>query len=336
MLKIEKLWAPRAKALAKAFNNDIEQNNPEGAYLHVQKLIAILKNPEENPKERVSVCFILERLPNLAPYVDDLLRIILQILQQDKDPHLLEFSLWFLGSLIEKILTPTEFGVIKETLQAIPQSQWKINPRCTELIKEILEKIEEKSKRLADLECIFKEKAEFLQNAIKNKIGEMVQEADALSKDALALDYASAAKLREEMERRIREFKENNDKREAEIKGLISGIIKNLPEFQGREADIFSQWQSERSIREGLIRKVHCILRIQSKIFLIIKYIEETGSDNISMSDIKAKTDYSEADIKEILTQLVKEEIIPHLVLDRVVQKADAEPEKIKRGKKDS
>jgi hypothetical protein len=334
MLKIEKLWTPRAKALAKAFNTDMEQKNPEGAYLQVQKIIEILKDPREDPKDRVSVCFILERLPNLAPFAEDLLKIIIQILQQEKDPHLLEFSLWFLGNLVERVLAPSEFGLIKDQLQAIPETQWKINPRCQDLIKDLLQKMDEKRKRLANLEGTFKEKAEFLQDTIKSKTGEMFQQAESLSKDALALDYAAAAYRREEMEIRIRKFKEENDKREADIKKTIADIIQSLPEFQGREEELFSQWQSERGIREGLIRKVHCILRIQSKIFLIIKYIEEAGSDNISLSDIKAKTDYSEADIKEILGQLVKEEIIPHLVLDRVAHEADGEKKGTKQGKK--
>ncbi len=334
MLKIEKLWSPRAKALAKAFNIDMEQKNPEGAYLQVQKIIEIFKDPKEDPKDRVSVCFVLERLPNLAPFAEDLLKTILQILQQEKDPHLLEFSLWFLGNLVERVLAPSEFGSLKEQLQAIPESQWQINPRCRDLIQDILQKMGEKSKRLAELEGTFKEKAKLLQETISTKIGEMVQEGETLSKDALALDYAAAASRREEMEQRIRGFKESNDKREAEIKRVISDIFQNLPEFQGREGELFSQWQSERGIREGLIRKVHCILRIQSKIFLIIKYIDEAGSDNVSLSDIKAKTDYSEADIKEILGQLVKEEIIPHLVLDRVAHEADTEKKGAKQGKK--
>ncbi len=334
MLKIEKLWTPRAKVLAKAFNTDMEQKNPEGAYLQVQKLIEIFKDPREDPKDRVSICFVLERLPNLAPFAEDLLKDILQILAQDKDPHLLEFSLWFLENLVERVIAPSEFGLIKERLQGIPETQWKINPRCQDLMKDLLQKMAEKSKRLADLEGTFKEKAQLLQDKIKLKIGEMVQQAENLSKDALGLDYAAAANRREEMEHRIRAFKEDNDKRETEIKQVISDIIQNLPEFQGREGDLFSQWQSERGIREGLIRKVHCILRIQSKIFLIIKYIEEAGSENISLSDIKAKTDYSEADIKEILGQLVNEEIIPHLVLDRVTHEADTEKKGPKHGKK--
>ncbi len=334
MLKIEKLWTPRAKALAKAFNTDMEQKNPEGAYLQVQKIIEIFKDPHEDPKDRVSVCFVLERLPNLAPFAEDLLKTIIEILHKEKDPHLLEFSLWFLGNLVERVMAPSEFGQIKEQLQGIPSSQWQINPRCEDLIKDILQKMAEKSKRLADLEGAFQEKAKLLQDTIKAKIGEMVQEAESLSKDALGLDYAAAASRREEMEQRIRGFKEINDRREADIKKVISDIIQTLPDFQGREGEVFSQWQSERGIREGLIRKVHCILRIQSKIFLIIKYIEEAGSDNISLSDMKAKTDYSEADIKEILGQLVKEEIIPHLVLDRVSQEADSEKKGAKRGKK--
>jgi hypothetical protein len=325
MLKIEKLWTPKAKALATAYNADVKANNPEGSFLQVQRLIDLYKDPQSDPKDRVSACFILERLPNLTPFGADLLETTLGVLEQAQDPHLLEFTLWLLGTLVERVFAPSQFGYIREKLGSITDTQLAINPRSKDLIPDILQKMEEKSKRLASLEDTFKDKAQQLNDQIDVSIAEMVEEAEAISRDALSLDYAAAASHKEEMENRIREFQSHNAQRDGDIKTLVASIIEDVPEFCGQENICLAKWVSERANREGLVRKVHCILRIQTKIFLIINYISERGTENVSLEDIKAKTDYSDADIKEILEQLVKEEIIPNLVLDKVQDEEEKE-----------
>src|SRR5271157_3996220 len=233
MLKVEKLWTPKAKALANAYNADLNASNPEGAFLQVQKLIDLYKDPQADSKDRVSSCFILERIPNLTPFGNDLLETTLGVLQQTQEPHLLEFTLWFLGNLIERVFAPSQFGHIREVLSDIPETQWSLNPRSTDIIANILQKMEDKSKRLASLEGTFKDKAQILNDKIDASIADMIEEAEVISRDALTLDYATAASQKEVMEERIHAFQAHNSQRDDEIKTLVASILEDVPEFCG-------------------------------------------------------------------------------------------------------
>ena len=71
-----------------------------------------------------------------------------------------------------------------------------------------------------------------------------------------------------------------------------------------------------RGKQEDIIRKVHCILRIQSKIYKIITYIKQSSDGKIDLKGLQKETDYSEVEIINILKQLVNEEIIPNFMLE--------------------
>ena len=80
-------------------------------------------------------------------------------------------------------------------------------------------------------------------------------------------------------------------------------------------------WKKARDDKENLIRQVHCIIRIQSKIYKIISFIQtKSETADISIDDLKLETDgkWSNSEIIETLKKLVDEEIVPNLFLGKI------------------
>ena len=159
---------------------------------------------------------------------------------------------------------------------------------------------------------------------IEKKLQVMKTRGDEISKDALELGYKAAADRHDEMKKRIKDFNVFNQKEEEEILALEQKLILQIPAFKGESADIIRYWREKRGEKEDLIRRVECIIRIQSKIFNIIQFIltvKPNEEINLSkITDITKATGrpYTEKEVIEILQQLVDEEIVPNFMLNQI------------------
>jgi len=163
-----------------------------------------------------------------------------------------------------------------------------------------------------------------LMDLIEKKLQVMKVRGDEISKDALELGYKAAADRYDEMKNRIKEFNLNNQNEEQEILALEQKLITQIPAFKGESADIIRYWREKRGEKEDLIRRVECIIRIQSKIFNIIQFIltikpnEETSISKITDITKATGRPYTEKEVIEILQQLVNEEIVPNFMLNQI------------------
>jgi hypothetical protein len=163
-----------------------------------------------------------------------------------------------------------------------------------------------------------KQLLEKLNILIQDRISEMNERAKQLSKEALALDYKAAFERRTEMEGKIKEFKDKNAESEDEIIAYQNQLIRDEPAFKGESKDLINHWREIRGEKEALIRRVHCILRIQGKIYRIITHIKNKSDGKIDINELKEETQYSDHEIIEILKKLVDEEILPNFMIDMV------------------
>jgi hypothetical protein len=136
------------------------------------------------------------------------------------------------------------------------------------------------------------------------------------------------------MEKDIRKFKDANEKQETNIVEKINAKVSEIPAFKFESNEILRQYKEKRGKQEDIIRKVHCILRIQSKIYKIITFIKQTGDGNIDIKKLQQETDYTESEIINILKQLVNEEIIPNFMLETLANLED-EKEQLEKAQKE-
>jgi hypothetical protein len=163
-----------------------------------------------------------------------------------------------------------------------------------------------------------------MKEIIDQKLEDMRVRSDLVSKEALGLNYQSAFAKQEEMKLKIKQFNEENQKLEDQILALENELIVKLPAFKGEDADLIRYWREKRGEKEDLVRRIECIIRIQSKIFNIIRFILSIQpNQKVDLSQITEITKatgrpYSEKEVVEILKQLVDEEIIPNFMLDQI------------------
>jgi hypothetical protein len=128
----------------------------------------------------------------------------------------------------------------------------------------------------------------------------------------------------------IHQFTNLNEQAEEKIRSFIRNQVNENPIFEGEFEEELSRWKNIRAEKEDLIRQVHCIIRIQSKIFKIVQFIKARGDQKeISIEELKLQTEgglrgiWSDEEIIDTLEKLVEEEIIPNLFLQQVKDMKD-------------
>jgi hypothetical protein len=280
-----------------------------------------LKNPQEDWKDRVAICFILEQMSAVDPLITKIIESLMIVLESEQDPHVREFAVWALGKIVEKAQSldlikktmPTIIRFLNDDSEQVKTQATELHDRFTEVLKE---------KEYINIQIQDASKA--LRTIIDEKLEDMKNRSDDISKEALGLDYKAASDKYNEMKMKIQDFNQINQTQEDEIVEKEEELIKQLPAFKGESGDIIRYWREKRGEKEDLIRRIECIIRIQSKIFNIIQFIlsvkptEEVDLDKITEITKATGRPYSEKEVVEILQQLVDEEIIPNFMLNQI------------------
>ncbi|MCP4763974.1 MAG: hypothetical protein GY870_19535 [archaeon] len=325
-MKIEKFWPKDIKEIANELANAIDKKDFQKANTRLDDLLDILKNTERDGKARVSVCFIIDQLKMIDPFVDSMVNTLKKVLENETDNHVKEFGIWALGQIIEE---SRSIDLIRETMPIFIKFCNDASDHVTKFavdIKNRLNSFLEEKKNLDEKITKLIEKLNFL---IQNRIDEMNERAKFLSKEALCLDYRMAFEKRAEMEEKIRKFKDKNAESEDEILAFQQQLISETPAFKGESRSIIREWREIRGEKEALIRRVHCIIRIQGKIYRIITHITNKNDGKIDIRELQEETQYSDQEIIDILKKLVDEEIIPNFMLDQIEDSTEIKKENI-------
>ncbi|MHA1148231.1 MAG: hypothetical protein ACTSR8_08295 [Promethearchaeota archaeon] len=321
-IKIEKFWDNKTKSLIEGINDSLKRMEIDPIYDKLEQLFETLKNPENDSKVRVSLCFTLETLAQFEPFHDIILNFLMELLEQEKDAHVKEFAVYILGNIV---LDNPNLSLITQTLPIF----LKFCKDSSEYVRTCAEDIKNRLNHVKESKIKEQEIIESLRNDLRIFIDERIENlnnlASNISKKALSLDYEAAFKNQEEMIREIYKFSTINDQAETEIREFIREQIKKNPIAEGEFKQDFNFWKETRAQKEDLIRQIHCIIRIQSKIFNIIQYIRARGeSDFFTIEELKQQTkgglrgEWKDEEIIETLEKLVEEEIIPTFFLDQV------------------
>lgn len=321
MIKAQRFWSKELRNKVDLANQAIKIRNLTELESIVNELISLLKNPKIDWKDRVAICFILEQIAAIEPLLKKIIDALKNVLANELDPHVKEFTVWALGKIVEdhhtleliKEIMPTIIQFLSDDSDQVKKLATEYHTRLQEFIK-----VHENASQQIDAL-----RQEFMQ-MVEQKLIEMKSRSDLISNDALKLNYKSAFDLQQEMKERIKQFNVDNQKIEDELNLKKEKYIENIPEFSGTADEILRYWRTQRGEKEDLVRRIECIIRIQSKIFMIIKFIlSQNLGQKINLDELKDLTSltgrpYSEKEIIEILQQLVQEEIIPNFMLDQI------------------
>ena len=315
IINIERFWPKELKQSVEQLNNALNLKNFTKAKQLVEEVLDILADPNQNIKVRISICFLIEQLKNIMPLVPLIVDKLLKILETDQEDAVKEFSVWALGLVVEE---SQNLELIKKTMPVFIKFCSDSSEQVKLFAQNLKERLEEIMRVRKDMdEQIEKASVEILEY-VNSCLQDMKARSDLISEKALKLDYKAAFEKREEMEKEIRLFKETNQKQEESIIEKLNAKLKEIPAFKFESNDILRQYREKRGKQEDIIRKVHCILRIQSKIYKIISFIKQSSDGKIDIKKLKKETDYSETEIINILKQLVNEEIIPNFMLENI------------------
>jgi hypothetical protein len=315
IINIEKFWPKELKQIVEQLNNTLNFKNFSKAKQLMEEIMDILADPNQNIKVRISICFLIEQVKNILPLVSLIVDKLISILEIEKEDAVKEFCVWALGLVVEE---SQDLDLIKKTMPIFIKFCSDSSEQVKLFAQNLKERLEEIMRVRKDMdEQIEKASAEILI-FVNSCLQDMKNRSDIISEKALKLDYKSAFEKKEEMEKEIRVFKEKNQQQEQLIIQKLEEKVKEIPAFKFESNDILRQYREKRGKQEDIIRKVHCILRIQSKIYKIISFIKQSSDGKIDIKKLKKETDYSEAEIINILKQLVNEEIIPNFMLENI------------------
>jgi len=321
-IKIERFWNQRTKDVIEDINDSLKRMEIEPVHTKLEELFEILKDEKIDSKERVSICFILEQIAQFDPFYIEIINFLIELLKDEKDAHVKEFAVYILGNLI---ISNPNLTLITRTLPIFVkfcEDSSEYVRTSAEDFKNRLYKVKEtKIKEKEIILLLLNELADF----INEKLNDMSDRASIILKEALSLDYETAFNTQDQMVQKIHQFSDKNNVAESEIKAFIKKLVNTNPIFEGEFQEKLSQWKDKRAEKEDLIRQVHCIIRIQGKIFSIIEVIRNKGAqEKISIDDLKVQTkgglkgEWTDDEIIETLEKLVEEEIIPNLFLQQV------------------
>lgn len=320
-IKTERFWSEEIKDIIKDINDSYKRMEIEPIHSRLDDLFEIFKKSDDF-KLRVSLCFVFEKIAQFEPFYDKIIDFLILSLETEENPHVKEFSVYILGNCV---INKPNLALITRTLPIFVKfckdSSQHVRT-CAEEMKDRLHKVKET--KMKEQEVII-QLLQSLGDFIDERITSMNDRASEISKQALSLDYEAAFNLQEEMVEKIHEFSESNEHAEADIKTFIRNQTKENPVFEGEFKGELDRWKNVRAEKEDLIRQVHCIIRIQGKIFRIIEFVKYKGeSESLSIDELKKQTEgglrgeWSDKEIIDTLEKLVEEEIIPNLFLQQV------------------
>jgi hypothetical protein len=321
LIKSQRFWSKELRNKVDLANQAIKTRNLTELESIVNELIILLKDSNVIWKDRVAICFILEQIAAIEPLLPKIIDTLKLVLQTEQDPHVKEFTVWALGKIVEDHHT---LILVKDTLPIIVQflndDSDQVKKLATEYHTRLQEFIKVHENASQQIEIL---RRDFMKT-VEEKLTEMKTRSDIISSDALKLNYKTAFDQQHEMKTRIKQFNEANQVIEDELILQKEKLVKEIPEFLGAADEILRYWRTQRGDKEDLVRRIECIIRIQSKIFMIIKFIlSQNIGEKINLEELKDLTSltgrpYSEKEIIEILQQLVQEEIIPNFMLDQI------------------
>ncbi|MHA1340951.1 MAG: hypothetical protein ACTSRZ_13280 [Promethearchaeota archaeon] len=314
-IKIERYWPDDIKKNVKQLSKSLERKDFSAAKEYLSYILSILKDKKRDGKSRVSVCFIIDQLKGIDPFIDPMVDALMETLQDEKDAHVKEFSVWALGQIVQENLN---MDLIRQTMPIFVKFCNDASIHVKKFAEDIKERLDTYIEEKKNLDEKIKKMLAELRVLIEERINEMINRAKELSKEALQLDYRAAFERRAEMEEKIRKFKQLNAEAEDEILAYRDKLAESIPAIKGESRELIQHWRDIRGEKEALIRRVHCILRIQGKIYKIIVHIQNRSDGQIDINKLKEETEYSDQEIIEILKKLVDEEIIPNFMLDSI------------------
>lgn len=314
-IKVERYWPTEIKDLAKNMSDAIKHKDFSTAKTILNDLLDIFKDHEMDGKTRITICFIIDQLKSIDPFIDDMVHALEQVLEDEKDAHVREFSVWALGQIVQE---SRSIDLIKDTMPMFVKFCKDQSVHVKTFAEDIKDRLNGFLEEKKNLDEKIKKLLVKLEGLIQKRIDEMNRRAKELSKEALGLNYKSAFERRSEMEKKIRKFKDINAESEDEILAYRDQLIDKVRAFKGESRELIQRWRDIRGEKEALIRRVHCILRIQGKIYRIITHIRSKSDGKIDINELKQETEYSDREIIEILKKLVDEEIIPNFMLDQI------------------
>ncbi len=322
MINYQRFWSKHLKNKVKMANEAIKTKNFTRIEEILEDLITLLKDTKNiNWKDRVAICFILEQMAAVDPLMDNIVDGLMEVLENEKDPHVKEFAVWALGEIVEKAQS---LELIKLTMPVIMKFLNDDSEQVRSFANDLHSRFKEVLKEKQEINEKISNQRDKLMSLIEGSLDDVEERSKNISKDALSLDYKTAHERQDEFRRRIAEFKQKNQELEDEILELDEQLIEEVGPFKGESLEIIRYWRKERAKKEDLIRRVECILRIQSKIWKIIQFITSLSPDeNLKIDQIKEITKktgrpYSEKEVIEILQKLVDEEIVPTFMLDQI------------------
>ncbi len=320
-IKIERFWDEKVRNIVKDINDSLKRMEIDSIHPKLNELFNFIKSNEDS-KTRVSLCFTLEKIAQFDPFYNTIINFLIKLLDHEQDVHVKEFAVYILGNLV---LEKPNLALITHTLPLFVKFCQDSSEHVRASAEDIKNRLNHmKETKIKEKEIISSLLAD-LKDLIEKKSDEINIRAGDISKQALNLDYESAFNNQDNMVEAIHKFSELNDLAEEEIKNLIRNQVNENPIYEGEFEQEFSRWKKIRAEKEDLIRQVHCIIRIQSKIFKIVQYIKSRGDNkDISIEELKLQTEgglrgiWSDEEIIETLEKLVQEEIIPNLFLQQV------------------
>ncbi|MFO8019687.1 MAG: hypothetical protein R6U96_13760 [Promethearchaeia archaeon] len=321
-LKIQKFWSQEIVDCIRDLNNALKRMDVSGIKNKLKTVFNFIRDTTLNSKTRVSLCFVLEKIAQFDPFFIEIIEFFMDLLKNEQDDHVKEFAVYILGNLV---LSKPKLSLITQTLPLFVE----FCKDSSEHVRTCAEELKDQINKVKKTKIEEKEKIDSIRDRLREKINKKIEDMNQryteLSSEALSLDYEEAHNRQEEMVEKIHNFSNLNDILEEEIRELVNKKINQYPTYQGEFSEDLQYWKEIRAEKEDLIRQIHCILRIHSKIFRIIRYIKKRSvSDSFSFKELKEQTEggirgqWNDEEIIETLEKLVEEEIIPNLFLQQV------------------
>ena len=319
-LNIKRFWKDEIKVIIGDINNSLKRMEIDSVLIRLKDLFKIIQSNIES-KTRVSLCFTLKEIAHFDPFYDVIIDFFMKLLEDEQDDHVKEFAVYTLGNLVLE----------KPNLSSISQSLPMFIKFCEDSSEHVRSSAEDIKNRLNHVkETKIKEKKvidsllNVLRSVIDERIKSMTERSEVLISESLGLNYEEAFKKQEIVVIKIHEFSELNQQGENEINSVIKKQVDENPIFKGEFQEEFSRWKDVRADKEEAIRQIHCVIRIQSKIYKILQFMELKFGKKVSLEELKKQTEgglrgeWSSEEIIETLKKLVDEEILPNLVFTQI------------------
>ncbi|GAB4308705.1 MAG: hypothetical protein Kow0069_07230 [Promethearchaeota archaeon] len=316
MIKVARFWTKRVKDLVKTYNDLSHKHDPAEVQPVLQSLLELLGDRSADPKERVMVTFVLEEIRAFGPLTGWVVDSLVDVLDAEQNPNVREFVTWVLGKIVVGERDLDLANRVKPTLESALKDP---NDRVVSFAKEALADIEDLRREFERQERQLQVNLAEFEKVVEEAVADVVRRANEISRIALSLGFKEAATEKERIERKIRRFNRNNESLESKVLKSRQKLGEGLVGFDKASEPLVRRWKETRTEREDLVRKVHCILRIQSKIYKIYAFVQSRGTNEPlteqELEEIQAQTQYSKEDVLKILEELVEEEMKPALSL---------------------